>query len=535
MSTVTSRLAGFRELHRLAWRRDRIIVPASILGLVLLSVGSAQATLALYPDRASAVEGLAGIVSNPAVLAMYGPINAANADALAVFKTVMMGSVLIAILALVVVRRHTRTEEEEGRLELVGAGAVGRWAPLAAAVAVALVAVVVPAVLSSAGLAALGMDPLGSVAFGVSWLTAGLAQIGVTAVAVQLAATTRGAGGLAFGFLGVTYILRAWADASDSDVIASLGWLSPLGWAGRVEPYGEDRLWVLGLGVAVLVVGIGAALAILERRDLGAGVLPGRVGRSRARAILSSPLGLVTRLATGTLVGWVVGLVAGGVVIGSLLGAVGTLVDDPTMRDFLAQLGGSAGTVEAIFLATETKFIAAAVSAGGIALVLRLGASERSGIGESVLATPTPRREWYGAHVLIGVAATSLFMTVAGLTVGIVGPMSSAGAPELGATLGAFLSTLPAIWLLVGTAALLVGWRPRFAPFVWAVLLVGFVIGELGPTLQLPDWVVDLSPFAHLSQLPGGEFAAVAAVVMTALAGAFVAAGAMAYQQRDVA
>ena len=202
MSAVSSRLAGFRELHRLAWRRDRIIVPASVIGLVVLAVGSAQATLALYPDDASAAQGLAEIVSNPAVLAMYGPISAASADALAVFKTVMMGAVLISILGLVVVRRHTRTEEEEGRLELVGAGAVGRWAPLAAATTVALVAVVAASVLSAAGLASLGMDPAGSVAFGVSWLTAGLAQIGVTALAVQLASTTRGAGGLAFGFLG---------------------------------------------------------------------------------------------------------------------------------------------------------------------------------------------------------------------------------------------------------------------------------------------------------------------------------------------
>jgi len=131
------------------------------------------------------------------------------------------------------------------------------------------------------------------------------------------------------------------------------------------------------------------------------------------------------------------------------------------------------------------------------------------------------------------VAATTLFMTVAGVTVGVVGPMSSAGAPGLGATVGAFLSTLPAIWLLVGTAALLVGWRPRFAPFVWAVLLVGFVVGELGPTLQLPEWLIDLSPFTHLSQLPGGEFAALAAFVMTGLAAAFVAAGGLAYGHRD--
>ncbi len=236
---MTGRLAGLGQLLRLAWRRDRVIVPASVLGLVLLSVGSAQATLALFPTDASAAEGLAGIVSNPAVVAMYGPISAASADALAVFKTVMMGAVLTSILGLVVVRRHTRTEEEEGRLELVGAGAVGRWAPLAAGLVVAVAAVVLASGLSTVGLVALGMDPTGSVAFGVAWATAGLAQVGVTALAVQLASTTRGAGGLAFGALGVFYVVRAAADSVDSGVVHALGWLSPLGWAGRVEPYGR--------------------------------------------------------------------------------------------------------------------------------------------------------------------------------------------------------------------------------------------------------------------------------------------------------
>jgi ABC-2 type transport system permease protein len=528
-------LAGFRQLHGLAWRRDRVIVPASVLGLVVLAVGSAQATRALFPDAASASQGLAEIVSNPAVIAMYGPISAANADALAVFKTVMMGAVLTAILGLVVVRRHTRTEEEDGRLELVGAGAVGRWAPLAAGMAVALVAVLLASALSSLGMIAIGMDPTGSVAFGVAWLTAGTAQIGVTALAVQLAATTRGAGGLAFGFLGLAYIVRAAADAATSDTVQALGWLSPLGWAGRVEPFGEDRMWVLLLGLAVLVAGTVAALVVLERRDLGAGVLPTRTGRPRARALLSSPLGLVSRLATGTVIGWVVGLIVGGVVLGSLLGAVGDLVDNPEMRDLLEAIGGSTGTIEDVYLATETRLIAVIVAAAGIALVLRLGAAERSGLGEAVLTTPTSRLRWYLAHVVVAVAATTLFMTVVGVTVGLVGAQASAAAPGPGETLAAFLSTLPAIWLLTGAAALLVGWTPRFAPFAWAILLVGFTVAELGPTMDLPQWLVDLSPFTHLSQLPGGEFAALAAAVMTAVAAALVGAGGVAYDQRDAA
>ncbi len=262
--SLGTRLAGFSHLLRLAWRRDRILIPSSVLGLVVLAVGSAQATLALYPDDESAAAGLAGILTNPSIIAMYGPLASQTAAALAVFKTVMMGAFLVAVLGFVVVRRHTRTEEDEGRLELLGSGVVGRWAPLAAAVTLATVAVVAASALSAAGLAALGLDPAGSVAFAVAWLAAGLATVGVSAVAVQLAATTRGAAGLGFGFLAVAYALRAVADSADEGTVThALGWLSPLGLGRsrgglRRQPHSGCSL----LAVATLVAGVVIGVAV---------------------------------------------------------------------------------------------------------------------------------------------------------------------------------------------------------------------------------------------------------------------------------
>lgn len=533
---MTTRLAGAPDLLRLAWRRDRILVPASVIGLVVLSVGSAQTTLELYPDDESAAAGLAGILTNPSIIAMYGPLASQTADALAVFKTVMMGAFLVAVLGFVVVRRHTRTEEDEGRLELLGSGVVGRWSPLAAAVTLATVAVVAASALSAAGLAALGMDVPGSVAFGVAWLAAGLATVGVTAVAVQLASTTRGAAGLGFGFLAAAYALRALADsADDGSVLHALGWLSPLGWAGRVEAYGANRQWVLLLGLATLVAGVVVGVAVLERRDLGAGLIPARTGPARAGRILSGPLGLVTRMARGTIVGWTLGLTVGGVVVGSLLGSVADLADDPVVSDFLEQLGGSAGTVEDIFVSTELGFISAAVAAVGVALALRLVGSERSGLGEVVLSTPTSRLRWYAANVAVPLALTTFLMVVLGVVLGVVGPAVTELAPSLGESVGASLAKLPAVWVLIAVAAALGGAVPRFAPFAWAVLLVTFLVGELGPSMQLPSWILDASPFTHLSQLPGGTFEVVPSLALVAVTAVLVVLGGVAYLHRDVA
>ncbi len=529
-------LEGSRELLRLALRRDRVLLPASVVGLVLLAVGSAQATLALYPDDASAAAGLGGILTNPGVVALYGPVAAQTADALAVFKTVMMGAFLTAVLGLVVVRRHTRSEEDEGRLELLGAGVVGRRAPLAAAVVVALVAVVLASGVSAAGLALLGMDGRGSLAFGVAWLTAGLASIGMTALAVQLASTTRGAAGLGFGFLAAAYAVRAVGDSVPAgDTLHALGWLSPLGWAGRVEAFGADRLWVLALGVAALAAGVAAGVAVLDRRDLGAGVLAARGGPERGGRRLAGPFGLVARQVRGTVIGWTVGLVIGGVVVGGLLGSVAAFAQDPAVGELLARLAAGAGSVEDIYVATEVRFVAATVAAAGIATVLRLVDAERSGLAELVLATPTSRTRWFTAHVAAALALPAFLMAVLGMTVGLVGPAATPDAPALGPVLGASLATLPAVWVVVAVAALLVGAAPRFAPLAWGLLLVAFAVGQLGPTMDLPSWLVDASPFAHVSQLPGGSFEATPALVLLAVTGALLAAGRAAYLRRDAA
>ena len=533
---LASRLIGVGQLFALAWRRDRILVPSSVLGLVVLAVGSAQATLALYPTDEAAETGLAGVLTNPSIVALYGPIAAHSADALAVFKTVMMGAFLTAVLGFVVVRRHTRTEEDEGRLELLGAGVVGRWAALAAAVSLATIAVVSASVLSGAGLAALGMDPAGSVAFAVAWMAAGLAMVGVAAVVVQLASTTRGAAGLGFGFLGAMFALRAIADSADPGTfVHGLGWLSPLGWAGRVEAYGANRTWLLLLGVLTLVGGVVVAIAVLDRRDLGAGIIPARTGPRRAAPLLSGPLSLVTRLARGTIIGWTVGMVLGGVLVGSLLGAVADMAADPGIEDMLEKLGGAVGSFEDIYVATEIHFVAAAVAAAGIALVLRLVGSERSGLGEQVLATPTSRVGWFTAHVALPVVLTTALMALLGAVVGVVGPSVTPDAPSFAESVGATIAALPVVWVMIGVAAALAGALPRFAPFAWGVLLVTFMVAEIGPLTALPSWVLDVSPFTHMSPLPAGEFNLLSAVVLSLVALALAMAGLAAYRRRDVA
>jgi ABC-2 type transport system permease protein len=57
----------------------------------------------------------------------------------------------------------------------------------------------------------------------------------------------------------------------------------------------------------------------------------------------------------------------------------------------------------------------------------------------------------------------------------------------------------------------------------------------LGPLLDLPRWVLDLSPFEHVPQLPGGDLSAAPLIWLCAVAAALTALGVQAFRRRDLA
>ena len=527
-------LTGTTSLLRLAARRDRVLVPVSAFGLAAFVALSAKATFALFPDLASAQQGMASTLANPALVAMYGPISSLSIDSIATLKSVLLGGVFLALLAYVVVRRHTRTEEEAGRLELLGAGVVGRRAALTAAVLLGTAAVLLTVVLTVVWSIAVGLDPAGSVALGVSWLVMGLSWVGVTAVAAQLTSSTRGTAAWSLGALAVAFLVRAVGDTAGGDSPARfLSWLSPLGWGVKVSPYGENRYWVAGLGLALYAALVAAAFVLLDRRDLGSGVLPSRAGHDRSPVRTAGAL--TRRLARGTLVGWVVAYAVLGVVLGSIAGSVETFVDSPEVADMLRAMGGDAGSITDIYFSTELHFAAIGASALAIALVTRMHTEETTTRLESLLATPVRRTGWALGHIVIAVVASAVVMLVSVVVAGLV---HGADVGDVGGTVGrlvgAALSTLPAVWVVLAVAVLLYGALPRFTGLAWAALIVFLLLGEFGDLLDLPGWLVDLSPFTHLPALPGGTVGAAPLVGLTLVAAALSAAGVAALRRRDI-
>jgi ABC-2 type transport system permease protein len=56
----------------------------------------------------------------------------------------------------------------------------------------------------------------------------------------------------------------------------------------------------------------------------------------------------------------------------------------------------------------------------------------------------------------------------------------------------------------------------------------------LGPALDWPSWVLNLSPFTHVSLVPADPWAATSGLVMLGLGAALVAIGMAAFHRRDI-
>jgi ABC-2 type transport system permease protein len=105
---------------------------------------------------------------NPALAFLYGPVYGHSVGGLTAWKPGVLVAVTAALMSIFVVIRHTRADEEAGRLELVGSTATGRQAPLAAALLVALAANVVLGLLVTVTLIAIGLPAAGSLAYALA-------------------------------------------------------------------------------------------------------------------------------------------------------------------------------------------------------------------------------------------------------------------------------------------------------------------------------------------------------------------------------
>jgi ABC-2 type transport system permease protein len=277
------------------------------------------------------------------------------------------------------------------------------------------------------------------------------------------------------------------------------------------------------------------AAALSRRRDLGLGLVAPREGRAHAAPSLRGVAGLTYRLHRGTIAGWGVGFILTAIVFGSLAPSVANAFGDNTqLRDIIERMGGSADSLSVQFVASLCPLFGIAAALYGVQAMLRLHTEEAQGRLEPLLATPAPRLRWYAGHLVAALAGTTALMVAAGVALAstaVIGlPAHTVG---FGDVLAGALAQLPAVWVLVGVAAALVGALPRHTVLAWVLTGIVLAIGWIGPAINLSESVMRLSPFEHVPKLPGGAVHAGPLMVLLLIAAALIAVGAAGMRQRD--
>jgi ABC-2 type transport system permease protein len=526
---------GTRALTRLAFRRDRWIL-TWILYLGVLPITFASSFAALYKTAAERADFAHESATNATFVALYGPLKGSSLGELVAWRSGFL-FVIIGLISLLNVIRHTRVEEESGRSELIGAAIVGRQAGLAAALLETALANVAFAAVVALTMMSKNLSITGSIALGVEFVCVSWMFAAVGAVAAQLATLAGRARAIAIAVLVIAYVLRIVGDlrGRSHDSLSWISWISPIGLAQHMQPYAHNHWWIAGICL-VIAIGISTVAMLLSaRRDLGAGLLQPSLGPSEAAPRLNNAVALAWRLQRGLFVGWLIGMTLIGVVLGSVAKSAGDLAaDSQQARDIITRIGGQSSLVDA-YLSAIMGILALSTSAYAIQAVLKLRAEESDGRAEPVLATAISRSRWAYSHLVFAFSAPTTVILAAGLTTGLLYGLSTHDVGEdMPRVFAAAAVQLPAIWILTAIAFAVVGVLPRFTSTAWGALVACLLVTFVGSALQLSHWVLDISPFSHVPKLPGGDLSITPLAALAAVAIAFCAIGFAGIRKRSI-
>jgi ABC-2 type transport system permease protein len=511
-----------------------------------LLAASASVTAAEYPTAEDRVVAAQLIASSPALLLLRGPAADASTASLIMADVAPIVAAMAALMSAPAVIRHTRHNEETGRAKLVGSAAVGRLAMPAAALIVAVGASLALGTLFVGVLLANAL-PLGGGALAVGAALAAVAAsfAAVAALTAQLTATARAASALAGAVIAGAYLIRGLGDlfgavtADGTSVTPAWPlWLSPFGWAAQVRSFDGPNWWLFAPSAALFVAVAALALFVAARRDVGFGLIPPRRGPAVADRGLLSPLGLAWRLQRGLFIGWAVGLSLIGAVFGSLGEHVGAMAGNEQFRAILDQLArGQGGDLADLFFSFVMGIVGMAATVFAVQALLTARAEEADGRLEPILGTAVPRVAWIGSHIAEVVLGILALLVLAGASAGLAYGLV---AGDLGARIAelvpAALIQAPAVLVLAGIAVTAFGLLPALSSAVtWAAAGAVLLLTLLGDLLELPDALLDLSPFSHLPELPAADLSPGPILALLAVAAGAIVIGLVGFRRRDLA
>lgn len=527
-------------LLRLHLRTRRGFLIGWLTPLIAFMAVTPPAYRATYPDQLE-LEVLAEPMRlNLGLRAMYGIVpEPFTFGAFTQWETGMWVSILGSVMAILLAVRLTRATEDDGIAEIVrSSGLTTRTHALSAAIVVigACVALGIGSAVAllACSTAIEGMSAIGCALTGavVAAATSAAGVIGV--VAGHAAKTARGARGLALAYLALAYAVRAIADVRELDWLRPL---SPLGWRDVVAPFSENRAWTLIPMAAAVLALAWLSVAVAARRDLGA-TWPERSGDGAALRRTNwrghGSWGLRARLEWPALLGWGVATIALTVFFMSMTGEMTSMLESsPGTAELARQMAGGS-TMEDVFTELMGTWLGLLVSCAAVQATLSVRGDEAAGRLAPELAAGVRRPRPHLIAWAVAVAAVTVIIAIAA-PLGATAAQASTDTPDVGSgALWSLGGQWPAAVAAAGIAVFFAATLPKVAWLAWLPVAWSGVTTFFGGIFGYPDWLMDVSLFAHAPHAADGtvDWTGPLVLVGIGLAGALL--GALAVGKRDL-
>lgn len=533
---MKEKFARWHTLVGLYLKRDWKIMLVWILGLSLFAAGYVPAFQEIA--KGQGLLGLYETMQNPAMTAIVGPTPIETAQeytigAMYAHEMLLFCGLFAMIISALYVVKHTRKEEEQGLTELVRSFSVGRQANSLAIIVEAMLIHLLLALLTAGVMISFDADTItveGSLLFGISIGMAGLMGAGIALLTAQIMPTSSAATGSALAIIGLLYLVRAGTDLYD----VNLSMLNPMGWIYLTYPFTENHWFPLVVALIFIAVLLLLAFGLEGKRDLGAGYLPPREGRERAKRSLLSVHGLLFRLSRGMIISWLIAYALLGAAYGSLYGDMQSFLESSEiMQQMFLQQGV---TIEESFTGTVTVILISLVAILPIAIVNKLFAEETSMRFSQLFATQVTRGQLYWTCMGLAVFSSivGILFASGGLGIAAVAVMDKHSTMTWVDFLIISYHYLPSVLFFLGLAAVALGWVPRWGKVVYVYLGYAFILTYLQELLDLPEWFIKTAIQNWLPQVPIEEFELSSFIGITVLSIALILIGYWGYRRRDL-
>jgi ABC-2 type transport system permease protein len=357
--------------------------------------------------------------------------------------------------------------------------------------------------------------------------------VGVGALIAQLAATRRLALQLGGACVALALLARVVADTAAGG--GWLRWLTPLGWAEEQRPFTGERPLVL-----LLPLTVGAALLVLaarfaRRRDVGCGALAPRERSAPRLALLGSPTAQALRAELAALLTWMAGAAGFAFIIGVLAKSTASAGLSVQLRRELAKLGAGSITTPAGYVGLSFLLFELVVPLFAVTQVAALAREESDQALETLLALPVGRSRWLAGRWALA-AGGSAAVALTAVLCGWIGVSASGASLSLPKMLEAGANCMAMAALFLGIAVLLFGIAPRAAAAgAYVLVTLAFLWQLFGALLSVPQWALNLTPYAHLGLAPAQPFRPLPALILALIGAVSAVAGMVAFRRRDLA